>query len=98
MTDTTKVIVATYTGSSRFRVPMGLDLDALMKSGDLYIRWDKLYIQINDEWITIKPHIDASEDTIDWKDGAEVTVEDYDEYCDKKEDDEEEEGEEEDNN
>ena len=75
MTDTTKVIVAKYTGESRFRIPMGLDVEKLQKDGDLYVRWDILYIKIDDEWKMIKPHVDA-DDSIDWK-HAEISIDEF---------------------
>ena len=76
MTDTTKVIVAKYTGESRFRIPMGLDVEKLQKDGDLYVRWDKLYIKIDDEWKMIKPHVDA-DDCINWERATDVTVDTF---------------------
>jgi len=70
-----QVVSAKYEAESRFLVPKGFDIERAMKENRMYIRWDKMYItNLKGQTICIKPHQEADE-TIDWKRGAEPSVE-----------------------
>lgn len=77
--NTEQIVTATYTGTSRFRIPMGLDIQKLIQEKKAFILWDKLYICLNDDeddekrWKEIEPHWKA-EDDIDWKRGGKIDV------------------------
>ena len=83
-----QVVVAKYSGESRFRVPEGIDIQAYLDSGKAYVRWNILYVELGDDTLEIECHQDA-EDNIDWKRGDEVRVEDRDEDFDKEDEEEE---------
>ena len=75
-----KVVVVKYSGESRFRVPEGIDIQALLDSDKAFVLWDKLHILQGEpgednKYLAIACHISA-EDTIDWKRGGKVRVDD----------------------
>lgn len=98
-TSKTQIVTATYTGESRFKIPDGIDLDDIWQNDKYFFKWNVLHLCVGDkdnenDWIEIEAHVSA-EDGIDWKDGAEFGVEEYDKFIDGADEEEEEQEEEE---
>ena len=86
MTSKTQVVMVTYTAHSRFTIPDDIDIEKLIQERKAYVLWDILHIctgDIDDKtaWIEIESHVDAQE-SIDWKRGGVLSVDDYDETVD----------------
>jgi hypothetical protein len=59
---TTKIVRATYTFTSAFRIPKGVDLEDKKTVSDWYIKWSVLYITfVNGDELKVKPHYDELE-------------------------------------
>lgn len=86
-----KVVVATYSPQSVFKIPKNIDLEDESIVKDWGVKWDILYITLvkDDEELRIEPHYYANEQ-IDLKYATDTTIEDAEQWFGEEEEEEEE--------